>query len=170
VLGQQQAATDEISGSGTKIADKAKKTRKEIQASLDRLVTAQTAGRDAIDAATPDGDHASELCRARADMTIWKRALAATLVGLVKPDAIDSDDRRLADWCDTLADAELRHHPAFALLRAAQTKARTDARRMIDAVRAGDWKTATDAYVAAEAAITDIIAQTDTLASAASPR
>jgi chromosome segregation ATPase len=167
VLGQQQAATDEISGSGTKIADKAKKTRKEIQASLDRLVSAQTAGRDAIDAATPDGDHVAELYRARADMTIWKRALAATLVGLVKPDAIDSDDRRLADWCETLANPDLRRHPAFAQLRDGQAKARTDAQRMIDAVRAGDWKTATDAYVAAEAAITTVIAQADALAAAA---
>jgi methyl-accepting chemotaxis protein len=166
VLGEQRAATDEISASGTKIADKAKKTRKEIAGSLDRLIKAETAGREAVDAAAAQHGDSGELIRAKADLMVWKRKLAATLVGLAKPDAalVASDHRRLARWSDTVADPVLRNHPAFASLRDAERKAHGDAQRLLDAVRAGNWKGATDAYVAAETAIQDAIAQADMLA------
>ncbi len=165
VLGEQRAATDEISASGTKIAEKAKKTRKEIAGSLDRLIKAESAGREAVDAAASQHGDTGELRRAKADLTVWKRKLAATLVGLAKPDAalVAAENRRLARWCEGVADPVLRNRPAFAALAAAESKALGDAQRLLDAVRGSNWKAATDAYMAAETAIQDAIAQADTL-------
>jgi chromosome segregation ATPase len=160
VLREQRAATGDMSGRVGKIAAKAKKTRSEIDGCLERLLKAETAACAAIQSAHAKGLPAFDLLSARANLTAWKRKLAAVLVGLVKPtlDLVDREPRRLARWAETAGDPGIRAHAAFSAVQSAEASAHDHARRLIEAVRAGQWKAATDAYMAADAAIAEAIA------------
>ena len=134
LLGQQRTATNDISKSGGKIASKAKKVRNEIKGSIERMLESEASAGAAID--TFDGRAVThyELIRVKADLAVWVRTLAATLLVLVEPDPGLSDRglARLARWCDTAGTASVRA-PAFLALRAAKSKARAEARRLIEA-------------------------------------
>jgi hypothetical protein len=99
---------------------------------------------------------------------VWVRTLAATLLVLVKPDPglPDQGLARLARWCDTAGTA-LSRTPAFLALRAAEAKARAEARRFMDAVQSSNWSVATEAYVAVEKLVEEIVRYSDELVDAA---
>jgi methyl-accepting chemotaxis protein len=166
VLDGQRPVTDQIAKSTTRIAEKARKVRGEIDGAISRLVTAETTAWNAI--ASLDGRRIAtyELLRAKAELAIWKRRLAAILVGLAKadPDIASAGTRRLTQWCDKVDDEALRRHPAFAALRSSAAAAHSQAGRMIEAQRTKNWGGATDAYMAAEKAIDDATARAGELA------
>jgi methyl-accepting chemotaxis protein len=165
VLGQQRAATTEISKNASKISEKAKKTRGEIDGCIAHALKAEGASAEAIAGIEARQLATYELLRARGDLMIWKRKLAFVLVAINKPDPdlVDKDPRRIAHWCDSITDDTIRRHPAYAALRAAETRAHSEGRRLLQSVRASDYKTATDAYVNAEKAIADMVTQCDIL-------
>jgi chromosome segregation ATPase len=168
VLGQQGTATDTITQRVKRIAGKAKKTRGELDGSLELMRKAEAHALVAIEAPRAANSAEYELVRAKADLAVWKRKLAATLVGLVKPDPkLVEDAGRLERWCEQVGDASLCRHPAFAALRAGVAKSRSDALRFMTAVKGGDWNAATEAYIAVESAIKDIAAKADALIEAA---
>jgi chromosome segregation ATPase len=169
VIGEQRAATDRIAGSASKIAENARKVRGEVDGSIGRLVAAEERTLDGVRALDRAKVSGYAPLRAQAELAIWKRRLAATLVGLVKPehDLADSDARRLTRWCEAIDDETSRHHPALAAMLAAETRAHKQARRMIEAIRVKDYGKATDAYVAAEQAIDEAITRAAELAAAA---
>src|SRR5262249_32064627 len=164
VLGQQGTTTDAISRRVNRIAAKAKKTRGEVDGSLDRLLKAESRAMAAIETQQPGETAQYEFVRAKADLAVWQRNLAATLVGLVKPDAKLVEQRgRLERWCEQCDDETLRRHPAFAALRSAVTRSRSEAGRFIKAAQNADWSAATDAYVTVEGIIQEIVAKADAL-------
>jgi len=164
VLGQQGTTTDAISRRVNRIAAKAKKTRGEVDGSLDRLLKAESRAMAAIETQQPGETAQYELVRAKADLAVWQRNLAATLVGLVKPDAKLVEQRgRLERWCEQCDDETLRRHPGFAALRSAVTRSRSEAGRFIKAAQNADWSAATDAYVTVEGIIQEIVAKADAL-------
>jgi hypothetical protein len=164
VLGQQDGATGAISKSAKRIAAKATKSRGEIDGSLKVLLKAEAGALAMIEAhrARDPADH--ELTRAKADLTVWKRKLAATLVGLAKPDAkLVDEGGRLARWSKHAGAAVLRQHPAFTALCAADATTRAEAARFLKAAASADWRIATEAYMAIDKAIGETIGHADAL-------
>jgi hypothetical protein len=168
LLGHQRTATNEISKSGGKIAGKAKKVRNEIKGSIERMLKSEASAGAAIDSFDGRAVTHYELIRVKADLAVWVRTLAATLLVLVKPDPGLPDQGlvRLARWCDA-ADAALNRAPAFVALRAAESKARVEARRFMDAIQSSKWSVATEAYMAVEKLAEEIVRYSDELVEAA---
>jgi len=158
VLGQQGAATDAISKSVKRIAAKATKSRGEIDGSLELLLKAESGVLAVIEAHHSRNPAEHELTRAKVDLTVWKRKLAATLVGLMKPDAkLIGEGRRIGRWSENVGEAVLRQHPAFAALRSADATSRAAAERFMRAAETADWRTATEAYIAIDKAIGETV-------------
>jgi predicted nucleic acid-binding Zn-ribbon protein len=165
-LADQQPVTDQIAKSTARIAEKAQKVRGEIDGVIDRLTKAETAAWGAAQSFDAAKIESYELLRAKGELAIWERNLAATLVGLTKPDPklAELGPRRLLKWCETVSDDKIRKNPALAAIQAAANTAHAQARRMIEKIVDKDWSAATDAYVAAEKAIAAVIAQAGRLA------
>jgi methyl-accepting chemotaxis protein len=165
-LGDQRPVTDQIAKSTTRIAEKARKVRGEIDEAISRLVTAETTAWDTI--GSFDGRRITiyELLRAKAELAIWKRKLATILLGLAKPDPNFAGEgtRRLTQWCDKVDDDAVRRHPAFTVLRSSAAAAHSQAGRIIECIRSKNWSAATDAYVAVEKAIDEVTARAGELA------
>jgi methyl-accepting chemotaxis protein len=168
VINQQRSATNEISSRATKIAAKAQKARGEFDGLLGRLLNAETGAADVIQNFSVGNTAICELLRAKADLTIWKRKLAAALVRLAKPDSalIDRSVRRLLGWCDTVTDDGIRRQPAFQAIRSAEAAVFTEGQRCLEAIQRANWKAATEAYLAVEKAIEELFAQADRLIAA----
>jgi chromosome segregation ATPase len=165
LLSHQRTATNDISKSGGKIADKAKKVRNEIKGSIERILKSESSAGQAIDAFESREIADYELVRLKGDLAVWVRKLAATLVVLVKPDPKLPDEglARLTRWCDA-ADNSLKRKPEFMALRAAEAKARAEARRFMEAMQSSKWDIATEAYMAVEKLAQEISTKADLLA------
>jgi hypothetical protein len=165
-LTDQRPVTDQIAKSTARIAEKAQKVRGEIDGVIDRLTKAETAAWGAVQSFDAAKVGSYEVLRAKGELAIWERNLAAILVGLAKPDRklAELGPRRLLKWCETVSDDKIRQSPAFAAIQAAANTAQAQARRMIEKILDKDWSAATDAYMAAEKAIAAVIAQVGRLA------
>jgi archaellum component FlaC len=167
MLSRQSSATDEISSSVKRIADKATKVRTEVDSSLERLVTAEKTALDIISAQRTKVPALDALARARTGLGVWKRKLAAAFVGLAKPSPGLADEApRLAQWCAEGPEA-LRHHHGADALRAAEARSHTEAAAFLKAAAASDQEGATKAYVALEKTLGEITRAADTLIDAA---
>jgi methyl-accepting chemotaxis protein len=164
----QQPPTDEISKRVARISEKAKKLHGEFGEILDRLVKGESRGANVIATYETQKMAVYELLRARTDFAIWKRRLAGALVQLFKPEAASAaiSTRRLRGWCDSVVDDAIRSNPAFVALCAAEAAAHAQASMCLDSIRAANWSAATEAYVAAEKAVANILAHADKLAMA----
>ncbi|TNC16164.1 chemotaxis protein [Methylobacterium terricola] len=154
VLGQQEAATAEISSGVQQVAGKAQKTRDEIGGLMTILVRAEAAAQAALDAGAARGLPAYALVRLPADVGAWKRRLAACLVGTGSATAAVAPfgGGEAADFGVDPAD------PVAARLLAASTEARRHAAVMIEALGAGAWDRAIPAFQAFEAAAKTMVA------------
>jgi hypothetical protein len=96
---------------------------------------------------------------------IGLRKLAAMFVGLDQAVAgvLNDEYRRLCEWCDAIAHSGVLDRGAVADVRAAAGAADTAASRCTEAVRTGNHALATEAYVAAENAVTLFDQQADRL-------
>ena len=77
----------------------------------------------------------------------------ATGTAQVLPNCRPSPDeaRRIGRWCERVAsDPKVQGQAAFGDLRYADEAAHREARRLVEAVRAGDWAQATQAFLAVE--------------------
>jgi archaellum component FlaC len=167
VLSRQSSATDEISSSVKRIADKATKVRTEVDSSLERLVTAEKTALDIISAQRTKVPALDALARAQAGLGVWKRKLAAAFVGLTKPSPSLADEApRLAHWCGEGPEA-LRQHRGADALRAAEARCHTEAAAFLKAAAAADQDGATKAYVALEKSLGEITRAADSLIDAA---
>ncbi|MDQ0448827.1 methyl-accepting chemotaxis protein [Methylobacterium aerolatum] len=157
-LEQQRAATSEISRSVNGIAEKAAKTRTEIDAITKRLLKAEAMAQAGLSEAGGNAT-ATELSRLAADLGVWKRTLASVLLGATTPERSLAISRELAA---RKAVEALRHDPkadqgAVQRFLDAEAKARAEAGRMIDALTAQNWDVGTPAYRAAGAAMKDML-------------
>jgi hypothetical protein len=140
ILGQQILATGDIARNVGRIAEGTDKARREIGDALSQLEQIEDLGRTLLDrqkAVAVD----ERVTRIPADCAAWRRAIAATLVGMR---CADNPPAGIA------ADAT---RPAA--LEAPLTRAREQAAALIRHVRAHAWDEATMAFVAFEAAIKD---------------
>jgi methyl-accepting chemotaxis protein len=144
VLGQQRAATNEISENVTRIAATAGKTRGEIDDALGKLVVAEGAAMAGLDAAASRGVTNYDLARMPADAAVARRRLAATLVGLTPP---SFDAESFAPRLDAL------RTPAAAELTRLRDAFRREAARMMTCAKGQDWGGASDAFQRSEAAL-----------------
>ncbi len=147
VLGQQEAATAEISSSVQQVAGKAQKTSTEITGLMTILVRAETAAQEALEAGAARGLPAYALVRLPADLGMWKRRLAAALVGLGQVSAAVPPFRDAAtDLGVDPAD------PNAARVVAAGAEAQRQAAAMAEALGRNDWGSAIPAFQAFETA------------------
>lgn len=154
-LGQQRSATSEISGSVQSIAEKAAKTRTEIESITGRLVKAENLAQSGLEEAA--GLDLYELVRLPADIGQWKRALASILVGFSPSDQAAAVLRnRAAKRAVDSARAGANASAVEAFL-AAEAKAHEEAARMVTAIAQGNWDVGTPAYKAATAAMRDMM-------------
>ncbi|MGU3537295.1 methyl-accepting chemotaxis protein [Methylobacterium sp. A54F] len=157
-LDQQRTATNEIASNVQGIAEKAGKTRTEIESITKRLVKAEGLAQMAL--ATPDDAAATyELVRLAADVGVWKRNLATILVGAAPADrqAAILRDRAARDAAEGLRTGPLAGHPAVARFLEAEALAHAEAERMVAAISAQDWNAGTPAYRAATTAMKDML-------------
>ncbi|TGD99825.1 methyl-accepting chemotaxis protein [Methylobacterium nonmethylotrophicum] len=154
VLSQQEAATAEISAGVQQVAGKAHKTHGEIDGLMAVLVRAETAAQTALDAGAARGLPGYALVRLPADVGVWKRRLAAALVGLGQASAAVTPFGAggAADLGVDAAD------PAAARLLAACAEARRQAAEMVEALGQSAWDRAIPAFQAFEAAAKTMVA------------
>ncbi|MCJ2072134.1 methyl-accepting chemotaxis protein [Methylobacterium sp. J-030] len=137
IMTQQIQATGDIARNVGRIAEGTDKARREIGDALAELERIEDLGRGLLDQQATGADTA----RLPADLAAWRRAIAATLVGMRPADnppaAVPADPARPAALETPLA------------------QAREQAAAMIRHVRAQSWDEATTAFVAFEAAIKD---------------
>ncbi len=145
ILNQQIQATGDIARTVGQIADGTDKARREIGDALGQLEQIEDLGRTLLDQQTRQTAEQGAEARAirlPADCALWRRAIAATLVGMrpadTPPVAVPADPAR----------------PAAVEVPLAQ--AREQAAAMIRHVRAQAWNEATAAFIAFEAAIKDV--------------
>ena len=164
MLSQQRSATQEISQNIQGIAEKAQKTRGEIESITSRLVKAEANAQMSLDAM---GDASSELrlVRLPADIGLWKRGLARILVGQAPadPSAAVMRGQKSAGFCEGLRDSDVARHPAFAALARAEETACAEAEKMVAAIARSDWDIGTPAYRAASSAMKDMLTAADQL-------
>lgn len=147
VLGQQRAATNEISENVSRIASTASKTRGEIDAVLGKLVAAEDAAMAGLDAAAGRGLPAYDSARLPADAAQLHRKLGAILIGAA-PAQLDVD--AFGARLDALP-ADERPHEAMR----ARDVARREAAQMLAHVKAQDWGAASEAFQRCETALDD---------------
>ncbi|GJE75947.1 methyl-accepting chemotaxis protein [Methylorubrum suomiense] len=155
-LGQQRSATSEISGSVQSIAEKAAKTRTEIDSITSRLAKAEALAQKGLE--EPVGIDHYELVRLPADIGQWKRALATILVGFSPADQASATLRgRAAKRAAEAAKGGSAPSAAIEAFLTAEAKAHEEAARMVTAIAQGNWDVGTPAYKAATAAMKDMI-------------
>ncbi len=138
ILGQQMQATGDIAQNVGRIAEGTDKARREIGDALAQLGRIEDLGRTLLDRQT--GTAADQrVIRLSADCAAWRRAIAATLVGMrstdTPPEGIPADATRPAAIEKPLA------------------QAREQAAALVRHVRSQTWDSATTAFVAFEAAV-----------------
>ncbi len=138
ILGQQMQATGDIAQNVGRIAEGTDKARREIGDALAQLSRIEDLGRTLLDRQI--GTSADQqVIRLSADCAAWRRAIAATLVGMrstdTPPEGIPADSTRATAIERPLA------------------QAREQAAALIRHVRSQAWDQATTAFVAFEAAV-----------------
>ncbi|MHC2103662.1 chemotaxis protein [Methylobacterium sp. WL64] len=140
IMGQQIQATGEIARSVGRIAEGTDKGRREIGDALGQLDRIEDLGRTLLDRQA-GSDTAMRLARIPADCAAWRRAMAATLVGMrpadTPPVGIPADPARPA------------------AVESALTRARELAAALGRHVRAHAWDEATTAFTGFEAALVE---------------
>ena len=145
VLGQQRAATNEISENVGRIASTASKTRGEIDAVLGKLIGAEDAAMAGVEAAGGRGAPGYDCLKLIADAAKLRRLLGAILIGAAPPQL---DVESFGAALDGLAPSE---RPQDAVR--ARDAARREATQMLALVRAQDWAAASAAFERAEVAL-----------------
>ena len=165
VLDQQRAATDEISGSISGIAEKAAKTRTEIDGITALLVAGEATVRNGLDAQARPDDMRFALMRLSADTAAWKRSLAGSLVCLQQPETPASlfDGRRLHRVLMDLRSGPAGNTQALSAAIGAEAQAYEQGCTLLAALAKHDYGAATPAYVECEKALSDLVRHADSL-------
>ncbi|MFC3692854.1 methyl-accepting chemotaxis protein [Chenggangzhangella methanolivorans] len=149
VLGQQRAATNEISENVGRIASTASKTRGEIDAVLGKLVAAEETAIAGVDGAAGRGLRGFECLRFAAEAGQLHRRLGAILIGA---GSAELDAGVFGARLDALP-ADERPEDAIR----ARDVVRREAAAMLAHVRAQDWSAASDCFTRAEAALEEAV-------------
>ncbi len=155
LLQQQRAATSEVAHNVTVIADKANKTKDEVEAIDRRLQGCQDIAKRTLDAGAECATDTLGLVRFGADATAWRRSLAEILLGKVP--APETGPAFLPTGALAEAEERARNSSTDAGLvddfRAAIKTAQENASLMVAEVRKSNWGAATGPYIACEQAL-----------------
>ncbi len=154
LLEQQRAAMSEIAKSTTKIAAKIGKTETEIGAINTRLVGCERLAWSAWDG---DKDNAgADIARIPADAAIFKRQLAAVLIGASNSSSSPLEFRQVQVCLDDYPALRQHEGALCAKLERAAREAQEHGRHMVASVESRNWSVASDAYEAAEKALAEV--------------
>ncbi len=157
LLEDQRAATSEIAESTTRIAAKIGKTESEIGAINTRLV-----GCEKLAQASWEEDKSTypgvDLARFPAEAAVFKRHLAAMLIGAMSPVALPSplSHDKLAACLERYPLLRQSERALVARLEHAATKAQEQGRLVVASVEAKSWDAASEAYEICEKALADV--------------
>jgi hypothetical protein len=156
LLEDQRAATSEIAESTTKIAAKIGKTETEIDAINTRLVGCERLA-EASWEADKSGYPGADIARLPAEGAIFKRQLAAMLIGATSPAIVSSplDRGQLAACLARYPNLREREGALVAQLERAAMKAQEQARLVVALLEAKSWDEASEAYEICEKALAD---------------
>ncbi|ACA14963.1 methyl-accepting chemotaxis sensory transducer [Methylobacterium sp. 4-46] len=152
VLGQQQAATQEISAGVQQVAAKTEKTRQEIDGLMSQLARAETLAIETLDGSAGRDIAGFGFVRLPADLAAWKRRLALVLIGArpARPEEAVLGAVDVPAQCGLLkADPAYAGLPFEAIL-ACSNEARRHAAEVVEGVSAQNWDKATPAFQAFE--------------------
>ncbi|MBI1208590.1 MAG: chemotaxis protein [Azospirillum sp.] len=116
ILDEQGSATGEVSHGIADVAELLKVDGVEITHVLDCMDGVETAVAKRLEAVAHQQISGSTVSRAKADHVIWKKRLAAMMLGRVRLDPKELADHRqcrLGKWYEGLVDPVLRGHPAY---------------------------------------------------------
>ncbi|NEU14867.1 chemotaxis protein [Methylobacterium sp. BTF04] len=165
VLDQQRTATDEVSASISGIAEKAAKTREEIDKINAGLVAGEAQVRRGFTAQAQAGDVRFVLMRVAADTAAWKRKLAASLVGLEPVQAVTDlfDGRSLRQAVELVRTGPSGNAATVTDLLASESRAFEHARLVVSALAKQDYGTATSAYMQCDQELVELVSLADRL-------
>jgi methyl-accepting chemotaxis protein len=157
LLEDQRAATSEIAESTTRIAAKIGKTEVEIDAINARLVGCEKlaqASWEADKSAYPGAD----IARLPAEGAIFKRQLAAMLIGATSPAPLSTslDRNQLAACLERYPVLRQREGALIARLERAAMKAQEQGGLVVTSIEAKNWSTASEAYEICEKALAEV--------------
>ncbi len=157
LLENQRAATSEIAESTVRIAAKIGKTETEIGAIDTRLVGCEKLAQGSWDEDT-SGYPGADIARLPAEAAIFKRHLAAMLIGAESPMNLPSalDRERLAACLDRYPVLRQREGALVSRLERAARKAQEQARLLVASLETKSWAAASEAYETCEKALADV--------------
>jgi methyl-accepting chemotaxis protein len=168
LLNQQRAATTEISSSAIKIAEKAAKIDSEVAQITERLVTCESSALKALEAPTTVSEMITAAIRVAPEACAWKRQLAQGLLGFGSLDDLRPIDiSGLVTMARAFADEQPHVKSLVSGMIQSADAARGKAAELTRAVKAGDWGSATPAYMACEEQLTHLVAHCRRLLDAA---
>ncbi len=156
LLEDQRAATSEIAESTTKIATKVGKTEIEIGAINTRLV-----GCEKLAQASWEEDKSSypgvDLARLPAEAAVYKRQLAAMLIGATSPTALSCPlAPQLAACLERYPQLRQSEGALVARLERAAVKVQEQGRMVVTSVETKSWAAASEAYEISEKALAEV--------------
>lgn len=168
VLNEQRAATDELSQSVAKITDRSKNAHTRMETVIDSIAATEKVIHDQFtdleDAKVPN----YVLHRAKSDHFVWKKNLAAMLVGrksLTASELPDHHGCRLGKWYDSASSAAFKDLPAFRSLEGPHAEVHAHGKLAVQRFQEGNITGAETAYADMESASVDVVKQLDKLIS-----
>jgi methyl-accepting chemotaxis protein len=157
LLEDQRSATSEIAESTTKIAAKIGKTETEIGAINTRLVGCEKRA-EVSRKQDKRGYPGTDIARLPAEAAIFKRQLAAMLIGAVQPTILSSalDRDRLTACLKRYPGLRQNEAALVSRLERAAMKAQEQGQLVFAGVEAKRWAAATEAYEICETALVDV--------------
>lgn len=161
VLAHQRNVTANIAESTAMIATKIAKTDKEIGTITARLIGCEALARTSWTQET-GADAGAELARIPAEAAVFKRELAAVLIGAANEQQIAEllAPGRLPTRLEHCAELRRGEEHLAADIEHTAAAAREAARNVIAAVNGGNWAAASSAYESCEAALAGLTATT----------
>ena len=157
LLEDQRAATSEIAESTTKIATKIGKTEIEIGAINTRLVGCEKLAQASWEE-DKSGYPGADIARLPAEAAVFKRHLAAMLIGATSPTALSCPLARdkLVACLDRYPLLRQSDGALVARLERAAMKAQEQGRLVVASVETKSWAAASEAYEICEKALVDV--------------
>jgi methyl-accepting chemotaxis protein len=166
VLGEQSRATRDLSESISKIVSRAHGATGHADTAIASVAGSEKLIAEQFESLEKRAIPDYVLHRAKSDHMLWKKRLNEMLVGLNKLTAAELTDHqscRLGKWYTTLADAQLKSHPAFAQLEKPHAAVHRHGKRAAELHAAGDREAAYREVAEMEKASTEVVRLLDAL-------
>lgn len=144
-IGQQTEATNAVAEATNVHAEKSERSLGAVQSTIGALNQTVAVLRDRLDHIAGLNLPGAMLWLAKTDHVFWKRRVSEIVAGIAPFDqAVLTDHHhcRFGRWYDSVEDAALRAHPAFAAIPVPHAEVHKRGHAALDAIRAGHEKQA----------------------------